>query len=203
MFARLFVAAALVPVLLVPATPAPAVRGAAPVVFQIDPAHSGVSFQIRHFVSKVRGNFKDVKGTITASPDAWQDAVIDVTIATASISTANDRRDAHLRSPDFFAADSFPTITFRSTRVERTGDDARIHGNLTLRGVTRPVVLTGRFTGIMAAAQGQRVGFEASTTVNRLDYGVKYNRAVEGGGVMLGDEVTVDIEVEAVSGARR
>ena len=201
MLARLFAAAVIIPSLLLPTAPLP--RAAAPVTFQIDGAHSGVSFQIRHFISKVRGNFGNVKGTITASPDAWQDAVIDVTIAAASISTANDRRDTHLRSSDFFAVDSFPTITFRSTRVERTGDDARIHGNLTMRGVTRPVVLTGRFTGIMTTAQGQRVGFEASTTVNRVDYGVTWNRAAEGGGAMLGDEVTVNIEVEAVSAARR
>lgn len=201
MLARLSAVAVLIPSLLLPVTPAE--RASSPVTFQIDGSHSGVSFQIRHFVSKVRGNFKDVKGTITASPDAWQDAVIDVTIATASISTANDRRDTHLRSSDFFAADSFPTITFKSTRVERTGDDARIHGNLTMRGVTRPVVLTGKFTGIMTTAQGQRVGFEASTKINRVDYGVTWNRAAEGGGAMLGDEVTIDIEVEAVSGARR
>ena len=199
MRARLFAAALLVPALALLPTPSPAAASSAPVVFQIDGSHSGVSFSIRHFMSKVRGNFKDVRGTITASPEAWQDAVIDVTIATASITTANDRRDTHLRSPDFFAADSFPTITFRSTRVERTGDDARIHGNLTMRGVTRPVVLTGKFTGTMSTPQGQRVGFEASTTLNRLDYGVKYNRAAEGGGLMLGDEVTVNIEVEAVN----
>jgi polyisoprenoid-binding protein YceI len=187
--------------LLVPAFARP-VAAPAPLIFTIDPVHSGVSFRIRHFVSRVRGTFRDVKGTITATPDAWQDAVVDVTIATASISTDNEKRDAHLRSRDFFAADSFPTITFRSTRVERTGDDARVFGNLTIRGVSRPVVLAGHFSGLMTSGQGQRVGFEATTTVNRMDYGVSWNRAAEGGGVMLGDEVTVELNVEANSARR-
>ena len=151
-------------------------------VWQIDNTHSGVGFQIRHFVSKVRGKFTNVKGTITADDSAWENAVIDVEIATASISTDNERRDTHLRSPDFFAADSFPTIRFRSTRIERSGDNAKIHGNLTMRGVTRPVVLDGTFTGMMKAAQGDRIGFEATTTLNRTDYGVKWNRAMEAGG---------------------
>jgi polyisoprenoid-binding protein YceI len=197
MLARLFAAALLVPTLAAPAAVAQA-ASAAPAVWTIDNTHSGVGFQVRHFVSKVRGKFKDVKGTITADDGAWQNAVVEVEIATASISTDHDKRDAHLRSPDFFAADSFPTIRFRSTRIERDGDSARIHGNLTMRGITKPVVLDGTFTGLLKSAQGDRVGFEASTTINRLDYGVKYNRAVEGGGVMLGDEVKVEINVEAV-----
>jgi polyisoprenoid-binding protein YceI len=196
MLARLFAAAVLVPTLIAPAPLARPVT--APAVWTIDNTHSGVGFQIRHFVSKVRGKFKDVKGTITADESAWQNAVVDVEISTASISTDNDRRDAHLRSPDFFAADSFPTIRFRSTRVERNGDNAKIYGDLTMRGVTKPVVLEGTLTGVMKSAQGDRVGFEASTTVNRLDYGVKWNRAAEAGGAMLGDEVKIEINIEAV-----
>ena len=198
MFARMFGTALLLPVLIAPLARAQAAPVAAPAVWTIDNTHSGVSFQIRHFVSKVRGKFKDVKGSITADERAWQNGVVDVEIATASISTDNDRRDGHLRSPDFFAADSFPTIRFRSTRVERSGDNAKIHGNLTIRGVTRPVILDGAFTGLMKSAQGDRVGFEASTTVDRMDYGVKWNRAAEGGGVMLGDEVKIEITIEAV-----
>ena len=202
MLVRLFAAALAVPVLIA-VTPASApatatAQPAAPAVWTIDNTHSSVGFQIRHFVSRVRGSFRDVKGTITADETSWQDAVVDVEIATASISTANDRRDAHLRSPDFFAADSFPTIRFRSTRIERSGNDAKIHGNLTMRGVTRPVVLEGTFTGLMKSAQGDRVGFEAATTVNRTDYGVKWNRAAEGGGAMLGDDVKIEINIEAV-----
>ena len=196
MLSRLFAVALLVPTLSAPTQPA--ARTPAPAVWNIDPVHSGVSFQIRHFVSRVRGKFKDVKGTISADPESWQSGVVDVEIVTSSISTDNDRRDNHLKSNDFFAADSFPTITFKSTRIERSGDDAKIHGNLTIRGVTKPVVLDGHFSGLMKSAQGDRVGFEATTTVNRLDYGVKWNRAAEGGGAMLGDEVKIEINVEAV-----
>ena len=197
MIARALATALLLPTLLTPA-PRPQAAPAAPSVWSIDNTHSGVGFQIRHFVSKVRGKFKDVKGTITADESAWHNASVDVEIATASISTDNDRRDTHLRSNDFFAADSFPTIRFKSTRIERSGDNAKIHGDLTIRGVTRPVVLEGTMTGIMKSAQGDRVGFEASTTVNRLDYGVKWNRAAEAGGAMLGDEVKIEINIEAV-----
>jgi polyisoprenoid-binding protein YceI len=199
MMARLFAVSLLVPTLV---ASAPLARVAdpvkAPAVWNIDGSHSSVTFQIRHFVSKVRGSFKEVKGTITADEAAWENAVVDVEIPSASISTSNDRRDTHLRSPDFFAVDSFPTIRFQSTRIERNGDSAKIHGNLTLRGVTRPVVLDGTFTGLMKAAQGDRVGFEASTTINRTDYGVKWNRAAEAGGAMLGDDVKIEINVEAV-----
>ena len=200
MLAQLFAAVLMVPALTVPvarpSTPVPA----APAVWTIDKGHSSVNFQIRHFVSKVRGAFADFKGTITADPDSWENAQIDVEIATPSITTHNDRRDADLRSPNFFAVDTFPTITFKSTRIERKGDAAKIYGNLTMRGVTRAVVLDGQFNGIQKGS-GQatdRVGFDASTTINRLDYGVKWNRAAEGGGVMLGDEVKIEINVEAV-----
>jgi polyisoprenoid-binding protein YceI len=198
MLSRLF-AAVVFASTVTPATPASAPRGRpAPSVWVIDNTHSGVGFQIRHFVSKVRGKFKDVKGTITADEKDWQNGTVEVEIATASLSTDNDRRDAHLRSSDFFAADSFPTIRFKSTRIERTGDKAKVFGDLTIRGVTKPVVLDGALTGVMKSAQGDRVGFEAATTVNRLDYGVKWNRAAEGGGAMLGDEVKIEINIEAV-----
>ena len=194
--------------LLIPALALGAHRGAAeapaatveqaPVVWQIDPVHSGVNFRIRHFVTRVRGKFTDFRGTITADPQSWQDAVIDVEIRTASISTDNEKRDNHLRSSDFFAADSFPTITFRSTRIERRGDDAKIYGTLTMRGVTKPVVLDGHFNGIARTPDAERVGFEATTKVDRTAFGVAWNRAMEGGGAMLGDEVEVEISVEAV-----
>ena len=198
MIARLFATALLVPTLVIP--PAKRPTPAAPAVWNIDKGHSSVNFQIRHFVSKVRGAFADFKGTITADPESWDKAQIDVEISTPSITTHNDRRDADLRSPNFFAVDTFPTITFKSTKIERKGDDAKIYGNLTMRGVTKAVVLDGHFNGIQKGS-GQatdRVGFDASTTINRLDYGVKWNRVVEGGGVTLGDEVKIEINVEAV-----
>lgn len=170
----------------------------APVVWRIDPVHSGVTFRIRHFVTKVRGKFTDFHGTITADEQSWENAVIDVEIRTASITTDNEKRDTHLRSSDFFAADSFPTITFKSTRIERRGADAKIYGMLTMRGVTRPIVLDGHFNGVARTPDGERVGFEATTKIDRTAFGVTWNRAMEGGGAMLGDDVDVEITVEAV-----
>ncbi|MDQ3948966.1 MAG: YceI family protein [Gemmatimonadota bacterium] len=117
---------------------------------------------------------------------------------TANIFTDHERRDADLRSGNFFAADSFPVITFKSTRIERQGDEAKIHGNLTIRGVTRSVILDGRFLGLSRFPNNvERVGFEATTTINRLDYGVTWNRMVEGAGMTLGDDVKIDVTIEA------
>lgn len=170
-----------------------------PNAWRIDKSHSELSFQIRHLVSRVRGTFRDWEGTITVDdPAKWEQAAINVKIRTASIFTDNDRRDTHLRTSDFFLADSFPEITFRSIRIERDGDKARIHGMLTMRGVTRAVVLDGQFLGRQQAGNGiERVGFEASTTINRLDYGVAWNRAVEGGGATLGDDVKIELAIAA------
>lgn len=195
MLVRLFATALLVPMLVAPRAQAQAPSAS---VWNIDKSHSSVTFQIRHFVSKVRGSFSDFKGTITANEDAWQNGAVAVDIVTSSIDTNNEGRDKDLRSTSFFVADSFPTITFRSTRIERKGNDAKIHGELTMRGVTKPVVLEGSFTGIQRSARGDRVGFDASTTINRTEWGVTWNRAAEGGGVMLGDEVKIEINVEAI-----
>jgi polyisoprenoid-binding protein YceI len=185
--------------LLVPpaAGPAPAALPA-PATWTIDPVHSDISFRIRHFVSKVRGTFTDWDGTITGDPADWSSGAVEVQIRTASVSTRNDRRDNDLRSPRFFAADSFPEITFRSTRVEVTGSDVSITGDLTMRGVTRSVVLKGEYLGLAPGKDGaDKVGFEATVTINRQEYGVSYNRVVEGGGTLLGDEVEISLEIEA------
>lgn len=173
---------------------------AAPSTYVIDVTHSELQFRIRHLVSRVSGGFGAWSGSITMDdPARWEKAVIDVRIETASIDTKNAKRDEHLRSDDFFAAAQYPTISFRSTSIERTGDNARILGNLTMRGVTKPVVPVGDFLGATKGANGKsRIGLEATTTVNRLDYGVAYNRAVEAGGMLLGDEVTITIAVAAV-----
>ncbi len=163
-----------------------------PAAWSIDMNHSEVSFRIRHFVTKVRGRFGEWSGTITGDPGDWSTGSVAVVIKSASITTANDRRDADLRSARFFAVDSFPEITFKSTRVEVSGPTVTITGDLTMRGVTKPVVLTGSYLG----AAGGKVGFEAATTINRIDFGITWNRAVEGGGVMLGDDVEVSISIE-------
>ena len=188
-------AAALLPTLVLPAPAKPA----APATFRIDPTHSELTFQIRHLVSRVRGTFTSWGGTIVADPDNWSAGSVEVTIQTATITTNNERRDADLRSPNFFAADSFPTLTFKSSRVEASGTDVKVYGTLTMRGVSKPVVLAGHFLGMTTTAQGKRrIGFEAETTINRLDYGVVWNRAVEGGGTLLGDEVKIEVVVAGV-----
>ena len=188
-----------------PTRPAAATGPASAAAWRIDKSHSELTFQIRHFLGRVRGTFRDWGGTIrVADPARWEDASIEVAIRTASIFTDHEKRDEDLRSGDFFAADSFPTITFRSTRIERSGDGAKVHGNLTMRGVTRPVVLEGRFLGMSRLANNtDRVAFEAGTTINRLDYGVKWNRFVEGAGMTLGDDVKIEITVQATRGAVR
>jgi polyisoprenoid-binding protein YceI len=178
-----------------PPPPAPA----AVETWQIDAAHSEVSFRIRHFMSKVRGSFGQFAGTVTVDPADWSTAQANVEIRSASIDTQNDRRDTHLRSPDFFAADSFPTITFRSTKAERQGANGIVlHGELTMRGVTRPVTLEGTLVGTQKDMQGkQRAGIEAKGVVNRMAHGVTWNRVVEGA-QMLGEDVEVEITLELV-----
>ncbi|HLM69627.1 MAG TPA: YceI family protein [Longimicrobium sp.] len=204
--ARTLLSLAAVPVLFAAAAAAapapraqiPASDAAAPVRWQIDVSHSELTFRIRHLVSRVSGQFNTWSGTIVADPESLAGGSVSVDIQTASIDTNNERRDTHLRSADFFDAPSHPTITFRSTRVTANGRDIQVHGNLTMRGVTRPVVLQGRMLEVAGTAGRRRIGFEAQTQINRMDYGVSWNRGAEGGGVVLGDEVTISIAIEAV-----
>ncbi len=184
-----------------PAPAAPSARLSADTVatYRIDVGHSDISFRIRHMMSRTRGTFNQWAGTISADPADWTTGSVDVTIQAASIDTRHERRDADLRSDNFFDVETFPTITFRSTRVDVSGTTLSITGDLTIRDVTRSVVLQGEFLGVTGkGTPRERIGFEASTTINRLDYGVKWNRAVEGGGVLLGDEVEISIGIEAV-----
>lgn len=168
-------------------------------VWQIDHTHSELSFSIRHIISRVRGSFSEWKGEIKADPENWQGASVEVEVAAASITTNNEKRDAHLRSGDFFEAEKYPTITFRSTKVEQDGENLTLTGDLTIRGITKSVVLKGRSTGMVTGENGKRrAGFEASATIDRTDFGVSWNRAAEGGGLTLGDEVTINISVAAV-----
>lgn len=183
-----------------------AVLGTAPVVTQaqaatwkIDPIHSELTFRIRHYVTKVRGTFSKWGGTVVADTKDLSSGTVDVSIDAKSVDTNMEMRDNDLRSNNFFATDSFPTLTFKSSKVDVKGSDLRIYGDLTIRGTTKPVVLTGTYGGVTTDAQGKtRVGFEASTRINRLDYHVAWNRAIEGAGLMLGDEVEINITIEAV-----
>jgi polyisoprenoid-binding protein YceI len=172
---------------------------AAPATWRIDATHSELTFRIRHLVSRVNGTFGKWGGTLAADPENLAGGSVDISIETASIDTNHERRDTHLRSADFFDAEQHPAITFKSTGIATTGQQIRITGDLTIRGVTRPVVLEGTYLGTTRDAQGkQRIGFEAQTTVNRHDFQVSWNRTVEAGTMLLGDEVTIQMVVAAV-----
>jgi len=195
--ARRLAALALCSVLAQPLAAQAAAGAAALPAWSIDRAHSEVTFRIRHFMSRVSGTFTDFSGTIQADPTHWAGGSVTASISAASIDTREERRDADLRSPRFFNADTFPTITFVSRSVAQAGDSLTIAGDLTMRGVTKPVVLKGTVLGVMPGTR-PRAGFEVTTTLNRLDYGVSWNRVLEGGGTMLGDDVEIRINVEAV-----
>jgi Uncharacterized conserved protein len=170
----------------------------APSTWKIDPTHSELSFTIRHMVSKVRGQFDAWSGTIIADPADWNTASVEVVAQTSSIDTNNERRDADLRSDNHFDADANPTVTFRSTKVSRfAGDSVTVAGNLTMHGITRPVVLRGHLNGITGAPGKRRAGFEAETTINRKDFNMTWNRIVEGSS-MVGDEVRIEVDIAAV-----
>jgi polyisoprenoid-binding protein YceI len=167
----------------------------------IDPAHTDVSFSVKHLmISTVRGRFADVKGTITFDGTDVTGAQVDAEIAAASIDTRQDQRDAHLRSADFFEVEKYPTITFRSRRVERVkGERYRIVGDLTIRDVTREVVLDGTDEGRGRDPWGgERLGFSAATTIDRRDFGLTWNQALETGGVLVSNEIKISLDVEAV-----
>ena len=170
-------------------------------VWKIDASHSELTFSIRHLVSRVRGQFNVWGGAIAADPLDWSTASVEVTADAATIDTNNERRDADLRSPAHFDAVANPKVTFKSTKITRlAGDSLAAGGDLTIRGVTRPVVFRGKFGGIMGAAPKRRAGFNAVTVINRKDFGMVWNRAVEGGN-LLGDEVRIELDVAAVEQA--
>jgi polyisoprenoid-binding protein YceI len=164
--------------------------------YAIDPVHSSVGFQIRHFVSKVPGSFTKFNGTLTVDRDNLENSSAEATIDVGSVSTANERRDNHLRSPDFFNAAQFTTAAFKSTSWKKTGDDTfDITGDFTLHGVTKPVVLHTTLLGFGPGPRGgQLSGWEATATIKKSDFGVNGPAMLA---KALGDEVTLHITVEA------
>jgi polyisoprenoid-binding protein YceI len=174
--------------------------------WQIDPAHSHVEFAVRHLmISSVKGAFGDVQGTVWVDESDPRTVLVDITIQVSSIDTRQEQRDAHLRSSDFFDAARFPTITFRSRVVEGDYHDSefRLVGDLTIRDVTREVVLVvsneGRLTDPWGA---ERAGFSAQGKIDRTDFGLTWNQALEAGGFVVGNEVKISIEVELVRQVR-
>jgi len=169
--------------------------------WQIDHAHSHIQFSVRHMmISKVRGRFERFSGTVEFDEQNPTNSQVEVQIEAASIDTKNPDRDNHLRSPDFFNVDQYPYLTFKSTRVETIDDThGRIIGDLTIRDVTREVVLEVEYAGQVKSPWGTTsAGFSAETKINRKDWGLNWNVALETGGWLVSDEITIDIELELV-----
>lgn len=169
-------------------------------IFNIDASHSEVGFAVKHLmVSTVRGRFGAVTGSIQLDNENIERSSVDVTIDATSIDTRTEQRDAHLRSPDFFDVEKYPSLTFKSTKVEAKGSDLRVTGDLTIRDVTKSVVLDVEQTGRGKDPWGgERVGFAATTKINRDEFGLTWNAALETGGVVVSNEVKINLEVEAV-----
>jgi polyisoprenoid-binding protein YceI len=169
--------------------------------WEIDSSHSSIHFSVRHMVvAKVRGQFARWTGTVLAEGDDLSAGSVKVVIDATSINTGVADRDTHLKSPDFFDVGRFPELTFASKRVEKISDDAlRLVGDLTIRGVTREVVLAVDYAGQTKDPWGNvRAGFTAKGEVDRKDFGLTWNQLLEAGGVMVGDRISIEIEVEAV-----
>lgn len=176
----------------------PSVAVAAPRSYTVDGAHSTANFRIRHLMSKVDGRFRDIAGTVTYDAEAPQSSAVEIVVQAASIDTGTQRRDDHLRSPDFFEVEKYPTLSFRSVAVEPVSPTSlRVTGDLTIKGVTKRVTVPVEILGTMPYRGGEKAGFEAAFTINRKDYDVTWNRAVDQGGMLLGDDVEVTIRLEA------
>lgn len=169
-------------------------------IYALDPSHSTVEFVVRHLmISKVRGRFASFSGQIELAPGSDVPAAINASIDVNSIDTRDEQRDNHLRSADFFEVEAYPAMTFQSTRIEGTSGDFKVYGNLTLHGVTKEVVLQGEFEGRGDDPWGgRRAGYSAHTTINRKDFGLNWNATLETGGVLVSDEVKIELNVEAI-----
>ncbi len=169
--------------------------------WQIDSAHSSIQFTVRHMmISKVRGVFESFSGTIDFDEENPSNSTVDVEIDATSINTREEQRDGHLRSPDFLNVAEYPHLTFKSTRVVPDGaDEGKLYGDLTIRGVTKEVALDVEYAGKAKSPWGtMSAGFSGSTTINRTDWGLTWNQALETGGILVGDKIKIDIELELI-----
>ncbi|MCO5204839.1 MAG: YceI family protein [Anaerolineae bacterium] len=169
--------------------------------WQIDFSHSQIQFSVRHMmISKVRGTFEQFSGSINYDEVNPTNTTVDIAVDITSINTRDEQRDAHLRSADFFDAENFPMMTFKSTRVEQVNKhNGRLYGDLTIRGVTKPVVLEVTYEGQAQSPWGTTsAGFSATGKINRKEWNMQWNAALETGGVLVGDDVTISIELELV-----
>jgi polyisoprenoid-binding protein YceI len=169
-------------------------------LYTFDPAHTTVEFVVRHLmITRVRGRFAGVAGSIQLEPGSDVPTAVEAHIEAATIDTREPQRDTHLKSADFFDVENHPALEFVGTRIEGTPRNFKIHGNLTIRGITREVAFDAEFEGYASDPWGgQRVGYQASTTINRKDFGLTWNAALETGGVMVGDDVRIELDVQAV-----
>jgi len=167
--------------------------------YTVDPTHSEVIFEVRHLMSEVSGQFTEFSGVISTDFDTLDESSVTFTIQAASIDTRNADRDKHLRSEDFFDVAKHPEITFSSTKIARTGDNEfAVTGMLTMHGVSKAVTLPVTFLGEMQDPWGNtKAGFEIETTLDRKDYGIVWNKALDAGGLLLGDEVEIEINLQA------
>lgn len=180
-----------------------AVSAAHASTYDVDSSHSSVGFSVRHLVSKVNGSFKDFSGTINFDPKKATASSAEFTVKIASIDTQNEKRDGHLKSPDFFDTEKFPTMTFKSKKVIAAGKDKyKLIGELTMHGVTREETFVVEYGGNAKDPWGNnRAGFSATTTLNRKNYGIIWNKTLDTGAVMLGDDVAVNLSIEAIEKA--
>ncbi|HEX7078245.1 MAG TPA: YceI family protein [Candidatus Eisenbacteria bacterium] len=194
-FRRSVVASSLVAALLGPG----AAAHAAPTTWTIDPNHSSAGFAIRHLFTKVNGSFAKLSGTVTYDPQRPESSSVNAEIDASSVTTNNEARDKDLRSDDFFDVAKYPTITFASTKVARAGENKlEVEGTLTMHGVAKPVALDVDFLGSGKGMMGEdRAGFEGTTTLNRKDFNIVWNRNLDQGGTLLGDDVAIHLSIEA------
>lgn len=194
-FTKLFSIFAVLSMLLFMASNSHAASG----TYTIDPAHSTLGFAIKHMqVGTTRGGFDDYAGTVAYDPEDLSAFKADVTIQVKSIDTKVEQRDNHLRSPDFFDAEKFPTITFQSSRLEKRGEGTVIIGNLTMKGVTKEITFPVTISGPVKSPMGATViGIQGETMINRQDFGISFSKTLDNGGLMVDDMVMLVVEVEA------
>ena len=178
----------------------PILTQAEPARWNVDPEHSTVEFRVAHMlVSKTTGHFTDYQGFIDMDADAGTVKAIEATIKTASVNTNHGKRDTHLRNADFFDVEKYPTMTYRLKHYQKTADGYQAVGELTLRGVTKDIMLTGNFNGVAKDPWGNlRAGFNAEGKLNRKDFGMVWSKTLDGGGVVVGDEVLIKLDIECI-----
>ena len=172
-----------------------------PATFTVDPAHTSVTFRVRHLLTKVEGTFRSVSGAVTGDPKDPAHASVEFSIEAASIDTRNDQRDDHLRSSDFFDVEKYPEITFKSTKIAPKGGELYdVTGQFAMHGVTKEITVPVTFAGTIKDPWGNtRAGFSAALTLNRKDYGINWNKTLDQGGLLLGDDVEISIDIQAVN----